>query len=523
MIKPTHSLGQIIAQRYRIVGALGQGAFGTVYDALELATGQRVALKVLRSRMKYGSAPYVRFEREAELVAKLKHPNIVRLLDAGQTEIGSPFIAFELLLGHSLTEELQRGEPLPYRQAGEIARQTLLGLRYAHGFGVVHRDIKPGNIFICHGEHERAESAAPTIKILDFGIAKALWGDDSQEGPLTAVGQVIGTPLFMAPEQLRGGAINQTADLYSLGLVMAALLVGQPMAATYEPTEVYRFHLSAEPLALPPPVRASPLSPIIAQAVEKSRVARYKSADDMLAELETRLTASAKLVSAIAAPTANERPTRKPTHRDKAPRSSPTIPAPALAQSAGGPPRKKTPTVPASPLGPQRPPSSAELAPGPTDEAGQAPTVDTFEETEREPQSVTMPVPAKSPDSRSITNRVPPKGNDAQPPPSRSVTVPAPPLQVSKPAQQTTLSAAQTVDPDDRTKRMPAVERAGEPAEPETLDRKRPQDDGHGDAKDAKTRQFSRHYLADPAPKRPVTPAALSDELLDDDDSTLRR
>jgi serine/threonine protein kinase len=271
--------GDLVAGRYRIVRTLGRGAYGAVYLA-EGADGGQVALKVLHERLsEEGSESARRLDREAELVRRLDHPRIVKLLDHGHTAEGVPFIAFEVLEGQTLRRELAVGSMAPQR-AVEIARQVLGALACAHAQGIVHRDIKPENVFLC-----RAPAGVDSVKVLDFGIAKLLAASGAST-MLTATGQMLGTPQYMPPEQVRGQAVDARADVYAMGAVLAEMLTGQILVHGKSAIEVFMHHISDEPLALPEHVRRSALGPVIERAVSKSADARYPDAAVMLAALQ---------------------------------------------------------------------------------------------------------------------------------------------------------------------------------------------------------------------------------------------
>ncbi len=279
--KPRQATGDIIAERYRIDGVVGTGGFGAVYQATQLDTDRRVALKVLHSRFCTNPTDARRFQREAALVQQVTDPHIVQLLDFGQTKSGSPFIAFELLRGRALSRVLKREGPLTVDRTANIARHVLRALQAAHEFGVIHRDIKPANIFLCE-----QDGAYDVAKVLDFGVAKALTGEESQATQLTKDGQMVGTPNYMAPEQVRALDVGPESDLYASGLVMAEMLMGKRLVAPTEAIRAYMAQISKEPHELPDVVRNSALGPVIAQAIAKPVQARFGSARAMLKALD---------------------------------------------------------------------------------------------------------------------------------------------------------------------------------------------------------------------------------------------
>ena len=272
--------GDVIAGRYRIETQIGQGGFGAVFRATQVNIQREVALKMLLPELLAEGDGLQRFQREAQLAQRLEHPNTVRLLDFGQAENGAPFIAFELLRGESMDRALQhQGRFSPGRTA-RISMQVLKSLMEAHAHGIVHRDIKPPNIFLCEFQGE-----SDFVKVLDFGIAKATAATATSAG-LTQAGHVVGTPQYMPPEHLLGQAPSPTGDLYALGLVMAEALAGQ-MIYQGVPTDVCLMQISPDPVPLPPIVLQSPLGPVIHRATQKAVERRYANAGEMLQHIET--------------------------------------------------------------------------------------------------------------------------------------------------------------------------------------------------------------------------------------------
>src|SRR5688572_12712593 len=216
------SPGHVVAGRYRIQELLGQGGMGSVYRALQLSVGRPVALKLL-SDEHVGSADLLeRFQREAVALARLAHPNTVRLFDFGTSEGGCPFLVMEFLRGTDLAWDLERQGPLRYDHALRIARQVLCSLSEAHDAGIVHRDVKPANVFLC------ASSSWPLVKVLDFGIVGDILADPVASR-LTRTGTVIGSVAYMSPEQAQGLAVGPAADLYAVGVVLFEMLTGRTL------------------------------------------------------------------------------------------------------------------------------------------------------------------------------------------------------------------------------------------------------------------------------------------------------
>ncbi len=215
----TWTIGTVVGGKYRLEALLGAGGFGAVFRAFD-QSGGRVALKILsRSAMLQADA-MARFQREARLAMLLKHPNTVRLLDFGDAGSGTPFIAFELLDGVSLEQRITAG-PVPVAEAVAIAIEILGSLEEAHASHVIHRDVKPANVFVC-------KQPPGAIKLLDFGVAQETPPGSAME-KLTREGTMIGTPAYMAPEQLAGTAAGPATDFFALALVLAEMISGAPV------------------------------------------------------------------------------------------------------------------------------------------------------------------------------------------------------------------------------------------------------------------------------------------------------
>jgi len=224
VIPSTPGSGTRFSERYEIKSQAGMGGMGTVYQAIDRDSGALVALKILHSR---NTIEQARFDQEARVLAELSHPGIVRYFDHGVTPNGSPYIAMEWLEGETLEDRLGRGSLGPAASA-HVARLVLEALAAAHSCNIVHRDIKPGNIFLVGWKLSE-------IRVLDFGIARRVL--DSKR--LTRKGSTVGTPLYTSPEQARGRAdVDGRADIFSLGCVLFELLTGEPPFTGDTPLEV---------------------------------------------------------------------------------------------------------------------------------------------------------------------------------------------------------------------------------------------------------------------------------------------
>ncbi len=229
---------------YALGTLIGRGGMGEVYAATHRFLGTDVAVKTLRGAFADDENITHRFFLEARAAVEIAHPNVVRVLDFGQADDGTLYLVMERLVGRSLGAELAHG-PLAQADAAYVASQICAGLAAAHGKGIIHRDLKPDNVFLTASE----------VKILDFGIAKVL-----AQGTATAHGQVIGTPLYMAPEQTRGSQnAGPRSDIYALGAILFEMVAGRPPFVGETPSELIASHL------FEPPPRPSSLVPIDAE------------------------------------------------------------------------------------------------------------------------------------------------------------------------------------------------------------------------------------------------------------------
>ncbi|MGA4803339.1 serine/threonine-protein kinase [Streptomyces lavendulocolor] len=260
--------------RYRIEAKLGSGGMADVFRAYDTKLTRKVALKAMKTGLSSDGGYPARFRREAQAMAAISHPHVVAVHDMGDEPV--PYIVMELVDGSSLADLLRAGHPLPVAQALDLASHVLAGLAVAHARGLVHRDIKPGNVLL---------AADGTAKVADFGIARAAAGSGAA---LTRTGLMIGTPHFMSPEQLLGRSdIDGRSDLYSVGVMLFQMLAGRlPFEADSSYALGYQ-HLNA-----PPPTLASlgiaagpAVEAVLARALAKEPADRYPDAESMRAAL----------------------------------------------------------------------------------------------------------------------------------------------------------------------------------------------------------------------------------------------
>lgn len=266
---------------YEIMRLLQSGGFGSVYESRDLRTDHLVALKVLLDDNTSESG-IKRFEHEARVLTELEHPNIVRLLEFGRFAYKTPYIAMELLIGRDLRSELARVGHFSVPALLPVIEPLCSALEAVHAHGIIHRDIKASNIFVAE------EPRCRRIVLLDFGVAKTM----SAEG-LTRAGQLVGTLPYLAPEQVRGGRVDQRTDVYGLGMLMFTLLTGR-LPYQGKPTDILAY---LESLQRPPRVSSlvevpPALDMLIAKAISMSPADRHGSAAELLHAVRAAISGS---------------------------------------------------------------------------------------------------------------------------------------------------------------------------------------------------------------------------------------
>jgi serine/threonine-protein kinase len=280
--KPLHVgralIGRTIADRYRIVGLLGEGGMGAVYVADHLRIGRKVAIKRLHPELAADEKAVQRFQREARAAGATGHEHIVEILDLGYTEDGAPYLVMEYLRGLSLAQTLKKDGRLTAQRAARIVGQLLAALAAVHENGIVHRDLKPDNIFLT-----RQGNDTDWVKVLDFGISKMKHEDDGLD--LTRTGVMMGTPYYMSPEQARGTkSIDHRVDIYAAGVILHECLTGAVPYAGDNYHALLQQILKGDP---PPPSSKVPglpreLDDVVVRALAKEPERRFPSAMQML-------------------------------------------------------------------------------------------------------------------------------------------------------------------------------------------------------------------------------------------------
>jgi serine/threonine-protein kinase len=299
------AIGSVLDGRYRIDALIGSGGMGRIYRGEHTGIGRAVAVKVLHQDLNRNREASQRFQREAIASGRLDHPNITNIYDFGVLSDGACYLVMELLEGETLGERLERDPRLPWREAVEILRGMLLGLRHAHDRGVVHRDIKPDNVYLARKDGDLI------IKILDFGIAKLRAGT-ADDPASTRAGITVGTPAYLSPEQAVGGEITPASDLYSASIVLYEMLAGRAPFEDKDPLAMLGAHVSRTPPMLAEVASDIELPPgledVLRAGLVKAARDRIRAAKDYIGMLDGVVTAATRRYRtapvAIVSPTA---------------------------------------------------------------------------------------------------------------------------------------------------------------------------------------------------------------------------
>jgi serine/threonine-protein kinase len=281
--------GTLVRGRYRILSKVGEGGMGAVYKAKHTGFDELRAIKVLNADLTGDEKFHQRFKQEAYITRKLHHPNAVRVEDIDEAEDGSPFIVMEYIEGKNLIQVIRAGGPMPAARVCAIAKQVAAALDAAHRLGMVHRDIKPDNIVLVQ------TAAGETAKVLDFGIARIKEGGKNAEAKgvdLTSGGSVVGTPMYISPEQAqgkRGDDLDGRSDLYSLGIVMYQMLTGEVPFKSDTTMDLLIAHIQEPPQPIhqvrPDMQIPEPLASLVMRMLQKKRELRPPSAAALIEDL----------------------------------------------------------------------------------------------------------------------------------------------------------------------------------------------------------------------------------------------
>jgi serine/threonine-protein kinase len=321
---PPVEVGQIVAGKYVVERVIAHGGAGVVVKAKHVQLLEPCAIKFMLPRAVVTPIALERFFREARACARLKSDHVVKVFDIGELEVGAdkprtPYMVLEYLEGLDLEERMAKGKPLPVGEAVLYVLQICVGLADAHALGIVHRDLKPGNVYLC-----RLADGTTRVKLLDFGISKDLSDAPGDDQSRTEDGVLVGSPLFMAPEQVRGDDIDTRADLWSVGVILYYLLTGSYPFEGRKASETMAHILTRAPI---PPAKRNPALPpdlgrLILQCLEKDPAKRPANAS----ELAGMLTAFADEEALITLPV---RRLLGSSGRFTKPPSSPGLPPPA--------------------------------------------------------------------------------------------------------------------------------------------------------------------------------------------------
>ena len=321
--------GRVIGGNFRIDKLIGSGAMGNVYKALQLSLGKPVAVKILHHHLLKNERLVGRFKREAKSASLLNHPNSIQIIDSGEDQDGTLYIAMELLTGRDLSQVIRDDFPLPLGRVARIMTQVLNALDEAHAQGVIHRDLKPSNVMLIERRGEK-----DFVKVCDFGIAKATLTEeeDDRSAMLTVQGLVCGTPEYMSPEQARAEPLDGRSDLYSAAVILYQLVTGDIPFDADSAMGIISRHLADEPE--PPSHRRRDLNipaavdRIVLRGLEKNRDLRFENAVAFREAIETMIGgADVPLHPSVRA--------GMPTARDLAGSPTPIVPARSAADRFG--------------------------------------------------------------------------------------------------------------------------------------------------------------------------------------------
>jgi|AGTN01.2.fsa_nt_gi Serine/threonine protein kinase len=281
--QPDHEFPRL-ASRYEVISFIGEGGMGSVYKVIDQETEQILAIKILRRELAADTTAVKRFEQEAVAASNLDHPNLVPVYGAGHTYDGTPFLIMDFIDGKSLSEVLKQEERVPLNLALEIFVEICDALSHAHSKGIIHRDLKPSNVILSEVDGIRK------VHLVDFGIAKVQSSDVRQTIDLTSSGDVLGSPVYMSPEQCLSLSLDARSDIYSFGCLMYEVLTSRPPFTGDNPVQVIARHLNE----IPAPISSHPLinvsedlESIVLTCLEKKPEQRYQDLDALRKDIES--------------------------------------------------------------------------------------------------------------------------------------------------------------------------------------------------------------------------------------------
>jgi RNA polymerase sigma factor (sigma-70 family) len=285
--------GRLLGKRFRIEQRLAEGGMGAVFRATDTKTGQQVAVKTLLPKSAKDANLRKRFEREAQILSRIEHPNFVRFVEYGSGASEPAYVVMELLDGDALSELILNESHMVPERALHITRHVLTGLQHAHRLGIVHRDVKPDNVVIVP-----TESDPEFAKILDFGIARLAEPDQGGKTKLTQKGEIFGTPAYMSPEQVRGDPIDSRADLYSVSVMLYEMLASRPPFVARNQNGLFAMHLASSPPRLqdfvPNLTELGALQELLDVGLAKQPEQRFASAAEYLERVDELIAADSQ-------------------------------------------------------------------------------------------------------------------------------------------------------------------------------------------------------------------------------------